>query len=159
MSLISLVKGSPRQNVRREVVSVSDRIDRLRGEKPTRSRLGPSFSPHASQQADDSRGGRPSVPGIGRAARSSWDFQLGSSGLSKISEEIGGNVFLWEPGAPVSFQPHLQPLRRILPYQKFPVFQAVPHQKPGSQSINVQTELAESETLACRQRLGSQASH
>jgi hypothetical protein len=43
LSLISLVKGWPQQNVRREVLT--DGIDRLRGEKSTASQLGPSFGP------------------------------------------------------------------------------------------------------------------
>jgi hypothetical protein len=37
LSLISLVKGWPQQNVRREVLMMSDGIDRLRGEQPTRT--------------------------------------------------------------------------------------------------------------------------
>jgi hypothetical protein len=45
LSLISLVKGWPQQKVRREVVVVSDGIDRLRGEQPQPSRLGPNFGP------------------------------------------------------------------------------------------------------------------
>src|SRR5271163_4399146 len=44
LSLISLVKGWPQQNVRREVLMVTDGIDRLRG-NPTSSRLGPSYGP------------------------------------------------------------------------------------------------------------------
>ena len=43
LSLISLVKGWPQQKVRREVLMVSDGIDRLRGEKPELSSLGPDF--------------------------------------------------------------------------------------------------------------------
>jgi hypothetical protein len=43
LSLISLVKGWPQQNIRREVLMVSDGIDRLRGEKPELSRLGPDY--------------------------------------------------------------------------------------------------------------------
>ena len=43
LSLISLVKGWPKQNVRREVLMVSDGIDRLRGEKPELSRLAPDY--------------------------------------------------------------------------------------------------------------------
>lgn len=43
LSLISLVKSWPKQNVRREVLIVSDGIDRLRGEKPELSSLGPDF--------------------------------------------------------------------------------------------------------------------
>jgi hypothetical protein len=43
LSLISLVKGWPQQKVRREVLMVSDGIDRLRGEKPEVSSLAPDF--------------------------------------------------------------------------------------------------------------------
>ncbi len=43
LSLISLVKGWPQQKVRREVLIVSDGIDRLRGEKPELSTLGPDY--------------------------------------------------------------------------------------------------------------------
>ncbi len=42
LSLIRLVKGWPQQNVRREVLMVSDGIDRLRDEKSA-SRLGPNY--------------------------------------------------------------------------------------------------------------------
>ena len=43
LSLISLVKGWTQQTVRREVLMLSDGIDRLRGETPAPSRLGPNF--------------------------------------------------------------------------------------------------------------------
>ena len=47
--------------------------------------------------------------GVGRADRSSWDLQLGLSGLTKIANETGGECFssvdpptlscrLWAPG-------------------------------------------------------------
>jgi len=45
LSLINLVKGWPEQKVRREVLMLSDGIDRLRGEKPAPSRLGPNYGP------------------------------------------------------------------------------------------------------------------
>jgi hypothetical protein len=41
LSLISLVKGWPQQKVRREVIMISDGIDRLRGERPEPVRTGP----------------------------------------------------------------------------------------------------------------------
>src|SRR6185437_9085788 len=40
LSLISLVKSWPKQNVRREVLMVTDGIDRLRGERPELTRGG-----------------------------------------------------------------------------------------------------------------------
>ena len=45
LSLISLVKGWSEQKVRRVVLMFSDGIDRLRGEKPSPSRLGPNYGP------------------------------------------------------------------------------------------------------------------
>src|SRR5271154_1319011 len=45
LSLISLVKGWPQEKVRREVLMVTDGVDRLRGNQPTSSRLGPSYGP------------------------------------------------------------------------------------------------------------------
>ena len=51
LSLISLVKGWPQQNVRREVLMVTDGIDRLRGEQPSPSRWARFWS-RVSQYAD-----------------------------------------------------------------------------------------------------------
>jgi hypothetical protein len=87
LSLVSLVKGWPQQNVRREVLMVSDGIDRLRGEKSA-SRLGPNDGTVTAY--------RPSVwmpPRRAKSARgttslfirSSWDLQLGLRELSKIA--------------------------------------------------------------------------
>src|SRR5271170_5833389 len=47
LSLISLVKGWPQQNVRREVLMVTDGIDRLRGEQASSSQI-PSRTPAGS---------------------------------------------------------------------------------------------------------------
>ena len=45
LSLISLVKRWPQKNVRREVLMVTDGLDRLRGNQPPPSLLGPSYGP------------------------------------------------------------------------------------------------------------------
>jgi hypothetical protein len=119
LSLIALVKAWKKQNIRREVLMISDGIDRLRGETPTPSQLGPRFG--GGGRFGEGRGGygppvyhsMPTIsvdadsaseisqrynvifnaiysPGIGRAGRSSWDLDLGLSGLSKIADETGG---------------------------------------------------------------------
>ena len=108
LSLISLAKGWPQQKVRREVVMVSDGIDRLRGEQPQPSRLGPNFGPvyhtmptisvDASSASEISQRYHVIVfpfyaVGVGRVGRSSWDQQLGLSGLSKVASETGGECF------------------------------------------------------------------
>ena len=100
LALISVVKGWPQQNVRREVLMVSDGIDRLRGEKPTAAQLGPGFGiepiyhsmPTISQDAVSASeiSQRYNVivhsiysPGIGRAGRSSWDLSSDSADLPR----------------------------------------------------------------------------
>jgi hypothetical protein len=163
LSLISLVKGWPQQNVRREVLMVTDGIDRLRGETPQASRLGPNFGPvyhsmptisvDASSASEISQRYNVLVSsiyavGVGRAGRSSWDLQLGLSGLTKIAEETGGECFSLSTSQAVSFKPYLETLQKLLSSQYYLVFLAVPKNKAGLQRVTVQTELSNSEILA-----------
>jgi hypothetical protein len=175
LSLSSLVKGWPQQNVRREVLMVTDGIDRLRGERPQQSRTAPS-----SRMAPNSRMGpnngavyhsMPTISsdatsasensqrynvivyslyatGVGRAGRSSWDLQLGLSGLTKIAEETGGECFSLGTSQLVSFKPYLERFQRMLSNQYYVVFEAVPRKNAGLQRVNVRTELSNSELLA-----------
>jgi hypothetical protein len=163
LSLISLVKGWKPQNVRREVLMVTDGIDRLRGEQPQASRMGPNYgtiyhsmptiSPDANSASEISQRFNVIVHaiyavGVGRAGRSSWDLQLGLSGLSKIAEETGGECFSLGTSQLVSFKPSLERLQRLLSNQYYLVFQATPRKKEGFQRVNIVTELSNSEILA-----------
>jgi len=163
LSLISLVKGWPQQNVRHEVLMVSDGIDRLRGEQPQPARMGPNFgtvyhsmptlSTDATSASEISQRYNVLVytmyaPGVGRVGRSSWDLQLGLSALSKVSAETGGECFSLGTSQLVSFQPYLDRLQKIFSNQYYVLFQAVPGKKAGLQRVNVQTELSNSEILA-----------
>ena len=130
LSLISLIKGWPVQKVRREVLMVTDGIDRLRGEKPTASQLGPRFgpvyhsmptmSPDVNSASEISQRYNVIVHslyaiGVGRSARSSWDLQIGLSGLSKLADETGGECFSLGTSNAVSFKPYLERLQKTLP--------------------------------------------
>jgi hypothetical protein len=163
LSLISLVKSWPQQKVRREVLMVTDGIDRLRGEKPQPSRLGPNFGPvyHSMPTISTDATSASEISqrynvivytlyavGVGRASRSGWDLQLGLSGLSKIADETGGECFSLGTSTLVSFKPYLERLQKLLSNQYYVVFQAVPGKKAGLQRVNVQTELSNSELLA-----------
>lgn len=163
LSLISLVKGWPQQKVRREVLMLTDGIDRLRGERPEPSRLGPNFAPvyhsmpsisiDANSASETSQRYNVIVsslysPGVGRAGRSSWDLQLGLSGLTKIADETGGECFSLGTSNAVSFKPYLERLQKMLSNQYYVVFQAAPPKKSGLQRVKVQTELSNSEILA-----------
>ena len=163
LSLISLVKGWQQQKVRREVLMLTDGIDRLRGETPQPSRLGPSFGPvyhsmptmsvDANSASEASQRYNVIVsslysPGVGRAGRSSWDMQLGLSGLTKIADETGGECFSLGTSNAVSFKPYLERLQKMLSNQYYVVFQATPGKKAGLQRVKIQTELSNSEILA-----------
>ena len=163
LSLISLVKSWPQQNVRREVLMVTDGIDRLRGEKPTPSQLGPAFGPvyhsvptisvDATSASEISQRYNVIVfsiysPGVGRAGRSAWDIDLGLSGISKIADETGGECYSLGTSNPVSFKPYLEQFQRTLGNQYYLVFLATPKKKAGLQRVNIQTEVSNSEIAA-----------
>ncbi len=163
LSLINLVKGWPKQNVRREVLMLSDGIDRLRGETPRQSQFGPNFgpvyhsmpiiSPDAQSASEVCQRNNVLVysiytRGIGRAGRSSWDAQLGLSGLTKMADETGGECYNLATTDLVSFDPYLKKFQQALNNQYYLVFLAVPKKKAGFQRVNVQTEAPKSEILA-----------
>jgi hypothetical protein len=160
LSLISLVKGWPQQKVRREVLMVSDGIDRLRGERSSPSRIGmgtttartapytmPTMSPDADSASTNSQRYGVIVhsiyaTGAGRLGRNAWEAQLGQSGIAKIADETGGEYFALGTQNAVSFKPYLDRLKRIFDNQYYLVFQAVPGKKDGLQRVKISTEAA-----------------
>ena len=170
LSLISLVKGWPKQNIRRQVLMITDGIDRVHGETPTASQLGPRFGargangptvyhcmPTISADADSASetSQRYNVivssiysPGVGRAARSSWDLDLGLGGLSKIADETGGECYSLGTSNAVSFKPYLDRFQKNLDNQYYLVFLGEPKKKGALQRIKIWTEKSNSEIAA-----------
>jgi hypothetical protein len=168
LSLISLVKGWPEQKVRREVLLVSDGIDRLRGERSTERQMdqmssrgrvaAPSLtmatiSPDADTASTNSQRYGVIVhsiyaPGAGRLGRNAWEAQLGQSGIAKIADETGGEYFALGTQSAVSFKPYLDRLQRIFNNQYYLVFQAVPGKKDGLQRVKISTEAANADIAA-----------
>lgn len=165
LSLISLVKGWPEQKVRREVLMVSDGIDRLRGERssPSRGGLGstprpasytmPTISPDADSTSTTSQRYGVIVhsiyaTGAGRLGRNAWEAQLGQSGIAKIADETGGEYYALGTQNAVSFKPYLERLQRVFDNQYYLVFQAVPGKKDGLQRVKISTEAANVEIAA-----------
>ncbi len=163
LSLITLVKGWPQQNIRREVLMVTDGLDRLRGVQPTPSRLGPNYGPvyHSMPALSPDVNSASEISqrynvlvyslyavGVGRAARSSWDLQIGLSALTKLADETGGDCFSLGTSSLVSFKPYLERLQKMFDSQYYVVFQATPKKKAGLQRVNVTTEVPNSEISA-----------
>jgi hypothetical protein len=166
LSLVSLVKGWPEQKVRREVLMLSDGIDRLRGDNsgtspgafPSPGRPGrnpqpaprttmPTISSDADTASNNSQRYGVIVhgiysPGIGRHGRNAWEAQLGQSGVSRIADETGGEYFALGTGNAVSFKPYLERLQKIFENQYYLLFQAIPRNKPGLQRVRISTEVS-----------------
>jgi len=164
LSLVSLVKSWPQQKVRREVLMISDGIDRLRGERspgsptaqPLTSARGmrpvetPRTMPTISIDADTASRASQQYgvivhgvysPGIGRLGRNAWEAQLGQSGVAKIADETGGEYFALDTQAPVTFKPYLDRIQTILNNQYFLVFEVNPGKKDALQRVRISTTL------------------
>lgn len=176
LSLMSVIKGWPQLKVRREVLMVTDGIDRARGERPemgmsmTSMGRGPRGNAFATATPTMGYQSMPSIsqdaiqtskmaqrynvivftifsPGIGRAGRSSWDRQIGLSNITMVSEETGGECFALSTSTLVSFKPYLERLNKELANQYYMVFPAT-SEKGRLQRIDVKTEIQNSELLA-----------
>lgn len=174
LSLVSLVKGWPQQKLRREVLMISDGIDRLRGDTTgdmgapsafasagRRSRtLGapasttmPTISSDAETASNASQRYGVIVhsiyaTGVGRLSRNAWEAQLGQGGIAKITDETGGEYFALGTQNAVSFKPYLERLQKILENQYFLVFQVPARNKGGLQRVRVSTDVANADIAA-----------
>jgi hypothetical protein len=169
LSLMSLVKGWPQQKVRREVLMITDGIDRLRGNRSSFSQspsrypgaptalAGPSTMPSISPDADSaSRNSQRYgvivhsiyAVGAGRLGRNAWEAQLGQSGVAKIADETGGEYFALGTQNAVSFKPYLDRLQKIFASQYYLVFQAAPKKKEGLQRVDISTDVPNADIAA-----------
>jgi hypothetical protein len=165
LSLISLIKGWPEQKVRREVLMITDGIDRLRTDPTGRAGYSPDYmrsgragmptttmstgmstiSPDADNASTAAQRAGVIVHGIyatgvGRLGRNAWEAQLGQGGVGKIADESGGEYYSLGTQNLVSFKPYLDRLQRVLDNQYYLVFGAVPKNKAGLQRVRISTE-------------------
>jgi len=172
LSLTQLVKGWPEQKVRREVLVITDGIDRLHGERassigpavwkgrydsrtaPSRvTRTMPSMSVDADSTSAISQQRGVIVHsiysgGVGRAGRNAWEIQLGQSGIAKIAEGTGGEYYALGVQNPISFRPYLDRLQKFLDSQYYLEFMAIPRKQAGLQRVDILTEAANSDIAA-----------
>jgi hypothetical protein len=177
LSLIDLLKRWPASKVRREVIMVTDGINRIRGYEnggpgyqstfgaaspygPRGNRtsaFGPPTPPYISPDVDTASTVAQRVgvivhtiyaPGVGRAGRNYWELSNGQNQISKLSEETGGESFFLGTQQPVSFQPYLDRIQTILNNQYFLVFGAKPGKKSGMQRVKLDTEIPDVELVS-----------
>jgi hypothetical protein len=170
LSLVSLVRSWPESKVRRQVLIITDGIDRLRGDT---SRFGPSqrsTRPLTPPQANPLVT-MPTIPqdattasnasqragiivhsifatGVGRLGRNSWEAQLGQGGVAKVADETGGEYFSLGIENAVSFKPYLERLQKILNNQYFLVFHVTPEGNGRLQRVRISTEVPNADIAA-----------
>jgi VWFA-related protein len=136
--LSDLVKHWPggNSNVRREVIMVTDGVDRYSG-----GRFDPE-NPYVRAATSDAQKAGVLVysiyyRGAGRFDQSALATDGGQNYLTQISGDTGGKVYLEGFGNPVSFAPFLSDIQRKLQNQYELTF--VSTAKPGLQAIRVKT--------------------
>ena len=144
-SLGDLIKRWPQGNERREVLMVTDGIDRYWGSGPDNA-----YVDSAIEQAQ--RAGvivfSIYTPGEGHYGHSFWRINWGQNYLSQVADETGGEAYYLGNGAPVSFAPYLEDITRRLGRQYLLTFLAKPQKKAGMQRVKLQTEVPNAELVS-----------
>jgi len=144
LSVMDLMKRWPSTNNRREVLMVTDGIDR--------ARRGPwwrGLSVNPDMDSASAVAMRTSTiihtiytPGVGRLRRNYWEVSSGQMNMAALSDVTGGESFFLGLQSPVSFAPYLDQLQKILSNQYLLSFSAKAGPKARLQYINLSTEIA-----------------
>jgi hypothetical protein len=139
-ALSDLVKRWPASTARREVVMVSDGIDRYYDEADLQD-------PYVASAIDDAQRAGIVVsaiynPGIGHFGHDYWRNYWGQLYLAQATDATGGeSYYIGFTGPAVAFAPFLDDVDHRLKNQYLLTFLAVPGKKPGLQSVKLRTEL------------------
>jgi hypothetical protein len=143
-SVGDLNKRWPKTSVRREILMISDGIDRYYGSGPS-----DPYVDTAIEQAQRAGITIYSIysPGVGHYGHSFWRINWEQNYLSQFSEETGGESYYLGVGPTVSFVSCLDDLTHRLTYQYLVTFLAKPEKKGGMQRIKLRTEVPNAELV------------
>jgi hypothetical protein len=145
-SLGDLIKRWPAGDERREVLMITDGIDRYWGSGPDNA-----YVDTVIEQAQRAGVIVYSIytPGVGHYGHSYWRTYWGQNYLSQLSDETGGeSYYLIGPAPPVSFAPYMEDITRKLNHQYLLTFMAKPQKKAGMQRVKVHTEVPNAELVS-----------
>ncbi len=149
-SVSDLIKHWPESSARREVVMVSDGIDRYYG-------TGDLSDPYVDAAVSDAQRAGIIVsaiysPGAGHFAHSRWQSYWGQLYLAQLAEKTGGEAYyIGMSGAPVAFAPYLDDVANRLKHQYLLTFLAKPPKKAGLQRVKIKTEVSNADLVSAEQ--------
>jgi len=145
LSLNSLIKKWPDHGGRKEVLMITDGIDRLRPRSSRMDLMAPSSDVSTASTAAQKAGVLVYsfyATSVGHMVRTnSAAASGGQSGLAKLSEETGGDSYFMGYSNPVSFKPYLEDLQKCLDNQYWLAIDIMPGSKPSLKRVDVSTEV------------------
>src|SRR6202045_3907419 len=145
LSIGDLIGRWPETPVRREILVVSDGIDRFGG-------VGPA-NPYVDTCIEQAQKAGIIIyaiyaTGVGHYGHSLFRMNWGQNYLSEVAQETGGEAYFLGYETPVSFGPYLADIGLRLNHQYRLTFLAKPGKKPGLQSVKLKTEVPKVELAA-----------
>jgi hypothetical protein len=146
LSVVNLMKRWPDAGNRREVVMITDGVDRS-GRHWHGSWRGLQTNPDvetasAAAQRTGAMIHTIYTPGARHGRLSYWRAQSGQVDMARLSARTGGMSFYMGLHPAVSFAPYLNDLQRGLDNQYLLSFEATPGRKPLYQVVSLDTEVA-----------------
>jgi hypothetical protein len=145
LSVADLMRRWPVDQNRREVVMITDGIGRIRHHFGWHR--GYSTDPDADTAAAVAQRTGTNIFAIYAPASSLyrhnyWQGISGQTNLTRLADQTGGASFYLGLHSPVSIQPYLSQLQKILDNQYLLSFSLKSGKKPGLQTVNLSTDLA-----------------
>jgi hypothetical protein len=146
-SLTDLVKRWPKSDSRREVLMISDGVDRY-------YEANDMLDPYLSEAIEKAQRAGVVVsaiynPGVGDSGQSDWRRFLGQVYLAQVAQKTGGeSYYIGFNGPAVAFAPFLRDFANRLNHQYLLSFEAGSQRKAGLEPVRLTTEVANTELVA-----------
>jgi hypothetical protein len=145
LSVINLINRWPVNGNRREIVMITDGIDRFHN-WPHERRLdyvspyvdSASYAAQRTGTVIDTIYAR----GVGRWGRNYWEITNGQNNIARLSDATGGESYFLGPQNAVSFRPYLDDISNAIANQYLLEFTAAPGKKSGLRYISLNTRIA-----------------
>ena len=143
-SVVDLIKRWPNAAVRRELLVISDGIDRFYGNGPN-----DPYVDTAIETAQKAGITMYSIyaPGVGHYGHSFFRINWGQNYLSEFSDVTGGEMYNYMFGSAVSFVPFLDDLSHRLTHQILVTFIPKAENKPEMRQVKFRTEVPNAELV------------